>query len=102
MKKSLIYIFVLVALVLAACQPVPAVVPTEPAPDTSGEGGQEPAATAEGGMSDLCGDTSKLSDQLLFYTWVEYIDPDIKDQFEADCGVVGHKHSGDMGIFCRK
>lgn len=85
MKKSLVYIFVLVALVLAACQP--AVAPTEPAPDTGGGSGEEPAATAEGGMSDLCGDTSKLSDQLLFYTWVEYIDPDIKDQFEADCGV---------------
>jgi spermidine/putrescine transport system substrate-binding protein len=38
-------------------------------------------------MSELCGDTSQLSEQLLFYSWVEYIDPEIKDQFEADCGV---------------
>lgn len=88
MKNSLVYIFVLVALVLAACQP--AVAPTEAAPaapDTSGEGGEEAETPTSGEMSELCGDTSKLSSQLLFYSWVEYIDPDIKDQFEADCGV---------------
>lgn len=86
MKKSLVYIFVLVALVLAACQP--AVTPTAAVPDSSGDGGEE-AETPSGGeeMSELCGDTSQLSDQLLFYSWVEYIDPEIKDQFEADCGV---------------
>lgn len=89
MKKSLVYIFILVALVLAACQP--AVTPTEAAPtapDSSGEGGEEVETPAGGeDMSELCGDTSQLSEQLLFYSWVEYIDPEIKDQFEADCGV---------------
>jgi spermidine/putrescine transport system substrate-binding protein len=88
MKKTLVYIFILAALVLAACQP--AVAPTEPAPaapEPSGDGGEETDTPAEGEMSELCGDTSQLSDQLLFYTWVEYIDPEIKDQFEADCGV---------------
>lgn len=88
MKKSLIYIFILVALLVAACQP--AAVPTEAAPTapvSSGDGGQATEAPAGGETSDLCGDTSQLSDELLLYTWVEYIDPDIKDQFEADCGV---------------
>jgi spermidine/putrescine transport system substrate-binding protein len=93
MKKSLVYILILVALVLAACQP--AVAPTEAAPtasdssggDTGGNTEEATAAPAAGNMSELCGDKSKLSKELLFYTWVEYIDPDIKDQFEADCGV---------------
>ncbi len=34
-----------------------------------------------------CGDRSKLSSEIQLYTWVEYIDPELKDQFEADCGV---------------
>jgi len=82
MKKSLVYVLILATLILAACQP--AVAPTEAAPDSSGG---DTGAPASGEMSELCGDTSRLSDQLLFYTWVEYIDPEIKDQFEADCGV---------------
>ncbi len=89
MKKSMVYIFILVALVLAACQPAAAPASTAAptaAPDTTG-GGEATEAPSGGDTSDLCGDTSKLSDELLFYTWVEYIDPDIKDQFEADCGV---------------
>jgi len=82
MKKSLVYVLILATLILAACQP--AVAPTEAAPESSGG---DTGAPASGEMSELCGDTSRLSDQLLFYTWVEYIDPEIKDQFEADCGV---------------
>lgn len=81
MKKSIPYIFILLALVLAACQPAAA--PTEAAPEPVVE---EPAGPAEE-ASGLCGDASQLSDELLFYSWVEYIDPEIKTQFEADCGV---------------
>ena len=48
----------------------------------------EPAATAmPAATSERCGDPTQLSDQLFLYTWVEYIDPEIKDQFESECGV---------------
>ncbi|MDP1713997.1 MAG: spermidine/putrescine ABC transporter substrate-binding protein [Anaerolineales bacterium] len=75
MKKNLFYMFMLVSLILASCQPAPAA--TE-APAT-------PAGAEE--MSDRCGDKSKLADTIYLYTWVEYIDPEIKDMFEAECGV---------------
>lgn len=57
--------------------------PEAPAPT------QPPAAPteAQATMSERCGDPSKLSEELYLYTWVEYIDPDIKDQFETECGV---------------
>jgi spermidine/putrescine transport system substrate-binding protein len=71
----------LIALVLTACAPA------EPA------GGDEPAAPASteepsgGEMSERCGDTSKLADEIFLYNWSEYIDPDIMTQFEDECGV---------------
>ena len=74
MKKTLIYIFVLVSLMLAACQPATSEA-TEPAPG----GGQQ--------TSERCGDMSQLADEIFLYTWVEYIDPDLKTQFETECGV---------------
>jgi spermidine/putrescine transport system substrate-binding protein len=46
------------------------------------EATQPPVAT-----TGRCGDPSRLSPQLSLYTWVEYIDPAIKEQFEAECGV---------------
>jgi len=74
MKKSLIYLIVVAAVVLTACGGAQA---TEP-----------PAATQAGGeTSDRCGDTSQLADEIFLYTWVEYIDPDLKTQFETECGV---------------
>jgi spermidine/putrescine transport system substrate-binding protein len=73
MKKTLIYMIILVALVLAACQPATSQA-TEPAP-----GGGE--------TSERCGDKSQLADEIFLYTWVEYIDPDLKTQFETECGV---------------
>ena len=82
MKKNIFYMLMLVALVLAACAPAAA-----PA-----DGGEEPAAPAggeepAGEVSERCGDTSKLADEIFLYNWSEYIDPDIMDQFEAECGV---------------
>ena len=78
MKKSTLFLLIIVSIILAACQQAPA---TEPAGDTGSE------TRGEEAMSENCGDKSKLADEILLYTWVEYIDPDIKDQFEAECGV---------------
>jgi spermidine/putrescine transport system substrate-binding protein len=66
-------------LVLAACGG-PA---TTAAPPPADEGGAGAPAAADS----RCGDTSKLSAEINLYTWVEYIDPAIKDQFEQECGV---------------
>src|SRR5262245_34145256 len=72
MKKTLIFTLLIVAVLLSACQPA----------------ATEPAVPAGGGeVSERCGDTSKLADEIFLYTWVEYIDPAVKDQFEAECGV---------------
>jgi spermidine/putrescine transport system substrate-binding protein len=81
MKKNLLYILVLLALVLAACAPASSSSTEEPA---------APAGTEEplgGEMSERCGDTSKLADEIFLYNWSEYIDPDIMTQFEDECGV---------------
>lgn len=59
------------AAVLAACGGAP----TQAPPET--------AAPVEG----RCGDPARLADELHLYTWVEYLDPALKDQFEAECGV---------------
>lgn len=79
MKSSLIYALLILTLLLAACAQAPAT--TAPPPAMT----EEPATSPE--VSDRCGDRSKLSRELNLYTWVEYIDPAIKDQFEAECGV---------------
>ena len=66
-----LYILLILVFVLSACgQQTPTETPTLP---------EE--------ISERCGDPAMLSDVLNFYTWVEYIDPSIKDQFEAECGV---------------
>jgi spermidine/putrescine transport system substrate-binding protein len=77
MKKNMLYVVMLFALVLAAC--APAAAPEAEAPAE---------APAEGGeMSERCGDTSKLADEIFIYNWSEYMDPAVKEQFEAECGV---------------
>lgn len=81
MKKNLLYMLVLLALVLAACAPATSAPTEEPAAPA---GTDEPSG---GEMSDRCGDTSQLADEIFLYNWSEYIDPDIMDQFEAECGV---------------
>jgi len=80
MKKNLIYMLLLVVLVLSAC--APAATPEEPAVPAAG--GDEPAAAE---VSGRCGDKSKLAEKIYLYTWVEYIDPAIYDQFKEECGV---------------
>lgn len=77
MKKTLISILVLAAVLLAACQPAETPAATEPA-----------AAVPDGGeTTDRCGDRSQLADEIFLYTWVEYIDPEIMTQFQEECGV---------------
>lgn len=77
MKKDLLYVMLLLALVLSACAPAASEETTAPS------GGEEPA----GEMSERCGDTSKLAERIYLYTWVEYIDPEIKTMFQEECGV---------------
>jgi spermidine/putrescine transport system substrate-binding protein len=74
MKKQWLFASVVLAVLLAACQTA------TPAPT------EAPPATAET-TTGRCGDPSQLADEIVFYTWVEYIDPDIIAQFEAECGV---------------
>jgi len=76
MKRTLLYMVIAAAFVLAACGGA--------APEVAPEA-TEPAAGGE--TSDRCGDTSQLADEIFLYTWVEYIDPEIKTQFEEECGV---------------
>jgi spermidine/putrescine transport system substrate-binding protein len=83
------------AVLLAACGDSQSAVTeapaeTEPPAATEISVTSEPGATeapADGETAERCGDKSQLADEIFFYTWVEYIDPDIKTQFEEECGV---------------
>lgn len=78
MKKKPIYLIVLLALVLAACQPAP----------VAETGGESETGTGSAELSDRCGDGSQpLAEKIYFYNWVEYIDPEVKDMFKEECGV---------------
>lgn len=77
MKRTLIYMVIVLAFGLAACG--------GGAPAGESEA-TEPAAGG-GEVSERCGDMSQLADEIFLYSWVEYIDPDIKTQFEEECGV---------------
>ena len=79
MKTKLFYLLVLLALVIAACG--------------GGRNAEEPAASAGGDevaggeITERCGDKSKLAEKIYLYTWVEYIDPAVYDQFKEESGV---------------
>ena len=97
MKKILIYTIIISSMILAACgsgtatEPSVATEPaaTEPGATEAPQATEESQATtpATGGGAERCGDKSQLAGEIFLYTWVEYIDPAIKDQFEAECGV---------------
>jgi spermidine/putrescine transport system substrate-binding protein len=100
MRKTLFYAFVLIAIVIGACQTTPGPVPGGGGGGGGGAGESEPepgadpetdpvtgGGTAGGTLPEICGDPDQLASELYLYTWVEYIDPAIKEQFEADCGV---------------
>lgn len=87
MKKNLMYILLLMALVLSACAPAAT---DEPAAPAGGDATAAPSGgdeSTDGEMSERCGDKSKLAEKIYLYTWVEYIDPEIKDMFQEECGV---------------
>jgi spermidine/putrescine transport system substrate-binding protein len=48
---------------------------------------EAPTEAPTGGEANRCGDTSQLADEIFLYNWSEYLDPAIKEQFEAECGV---------------
>ena len=72
--KIWLYSLLAAALLLAACGG-PA---TTPAPAGLG---------APPTDENPCGDKSKLVKELQLYSWVEYVDPALKEQFENECGV---------------
>jgi len=78
MKKTLIYLLVLLALVVSACQPAA----------TADQGGDAATTDNAASLSERCGDGSQpLAEKIYLYTWVEYIDPATYDQFKEECGV---------------
>ena len=103
MKKSVLYMIVLAAVILTACgggqttaTEVPAATESpateEPsateAPSTTEESQATEVTPSTGGeTADRCGDKSQLADEIFLYNWSDYLDPAIKDQFEAECGV---------------
>ncbi|HEX5941876.1 MAG TPA: spermidine/putrescine ABC transporter substrate-binding protein [Anaerolineales bacterium] len=107
MKKSLIYLLVVAAVILTACgggQPTatavipetgPTEVPATEAPATEAQATEAPAtespateAPADGETADRCGDRSQLAEEIFLYNWSDYLDPAIKEQFQAECGVI--------------
>lgn len=81
MKIKPLYIILILVIMLSACGQQ--ATPEEPSVVAETQAPEEPQEQ----VSERCGDATQLSDELNFYTWVEYIDPEIKDQFEAECGV---------------
>lgn len=75
MKKILLPLIFIVVMILTACGGGQAV------------GTDTPAAPPAGETAGRCGDQSKLAEEIFLYTWVEYIDPDLKTKFEEECGV---------------
>ena len=49
-------------------------------------GGGDPT-TGTAADSDRCGDSSQLASQINFFNWADYMDDDILNQFEEECGV---------------
>jgi spermidine/putrescine transport system substrate-binding protein len=72
--------FWIIALILAACSPAAQPAPAAREPESSQAG----VTTEPGGR---CGDPSKLSAEVNFYNWTDYIDPEILTMFTEECGV---------------
>ena len=92
MERILIYTIIVASLMLAACGGAQA---TATEPVATEMEATEPAATEAsateaptgGETAERCGDRSQLAEEIFLYTWTEYLDPAIKDQFEQECGV---------------
>jgi len=50
-------------------------------------GGGSATDTADTTDSERCGDRSQLASQINFFNWADYMDDDILEQFEQECGV---------------
>lgn len=80
---------VLLALILAACGPQPVAeqsdTPTSAVAETSST---EETTTGEGMTEgELTVDRSRLSSELYFFNWTDYLDPSILEDFEEEYGV---------------
>ena len=81
MKKWIFPLLLIVAFVIGACAPAAAPAPAE----SESAGGGEAAAPAV--TSERCGDPSKLDKEVSFYNWTDYIDEEIINMFQEECGV---------------
>lgn len=91
------WFLVFVMLLLAACgnsgqtSGTDGAAPTQAAADSSGDAAAtQPAADSSGDTATTGAfevDPSKLSDELYFYNWSDYVDPAILEDFEAEYGV---------------
>lgn len=72
----------LLALALAACGGGPAASPGNEYGASGGDSGGGTSSAPSDGV-----DRSRLSRQLFFYNWSDYIDPAVLEQFEAEYGV---------------
>jgi spermidine/putrescine transport system substrate-binding protein len=86
MKRSLWIGMLLLALLLAACG---GGAQDAGSPGNEyGTGGEQSADTTGGGAAGADGvDRSRLSSELYFYNWSDYIDPALLEAFEAEYGV---------------
>ena len=83
MRIRPLYILLILVFILSACgQRAETEATAPPAAQQT-----ETPGTEEEQVPGRCGDPAMLADEINLYIWVEYIDPAIKDQFEAECGV---------------
>lgn len=81
-------VFLIAALlVLAACGPAPSAAPPADEPAGQETTAGEQTGDAPAASSGRCGDTSRLSNTISFYNWGDYIDPDVLEMFQEECGV---------------
>lgn len=73
-KLLVVKLAIALALILSACQSAP-----PPTPD-----GAAPSGESENG---LCGDRAQLANELFVYNWTDYLDSELLDKFESECGV---------------
>lgn len=84
-RLLLLSLTAMVALVIAACAAPPAEEEAAEEEDAAEE--EEGEEVAESSFDAFCGDPELLADELFIFNWSEYMDPEILEQFEADCGV---------------
>lgn len=86
MAKRISFLLLVLALVLSACGGSGGAANTPAAP-AAGEPAADTQAAGSAAAAGRCGDSSRLSAELSFYNWSDYIDPAILTMFEEECGV---------------